>query len=80
METCFIHYDFKNFNANTKISQIFFYTPYKELREYLKAILIERDVINKSEIETAEYLNKLESIPTCRSYLQTKQKLKAYRY
>ncbi len=49
------------------------------MREYLKGILIERDIINKTEIETADYLSKLESIPTCRSYLQIKQKLKTYR-
>ena len=71
---------FKGFDANTKISQICFFTPYKELRDYLSSILIERKIVNESEIEMIEYLKKLETVYICRSFAQAKQKLRLYRY
>jgi hypothetical protein len=67
-----------NFDSNQKIYQICFFTPYKELRDYLISVLIERKKLNEKEIELINNLKKIELVYPCRSYEKVKNLIKPF--
>lgn len=69
-----------SFDSNQKIFQICFFTLYKQLRDYLVSILIDRRKLNENELEMVDYLRKLEMIYPCRSFQQAKDSIKEYGY
>lgn len=69
-----------NFDSNQKIFQICFFTLYKQLRDYLVSVLIDRQKLNENELEMVDYLRKLETIYPCRSFQQAKNSIQEYGY
>ena len=67
-----------NFDSNQKIYQICFFTPYKQLRDYLISVLIERKKLNEKEIELINNLKKIELVYPCRSYEKVKNLIKPF--
>ena len=73
------YFNFKNFDFNQKIYQICFFTPYKQLRDYLVNFLIEKKKLNEYEIDIINYLKKLETYYACRSYALAKKSIPVYK-
>ncbi len=69
-----------NFDSNQKIFQICFFTLYKQLRDYLVSVLIDRKKLNENELEMVEYLKKLETVYPCRSFQLANDSIKEYGY
>ena len=70
----------QNFDPNQKIYQICFFTPYKQLRDYLISVLIDRKKLNDAELDMINYLKLLESVYTCHSFEQAKKSFKTFGY
>ncbi|CAF0723942.1 unnamed protein product [Brachionus calyciflorus] len=62
-----------HFDVNQKLYQICFFTPYKQLRDYLITILVERKELNDKELEIIDYCKKLELAYPNRSYIEVKK-------
>ncbi len=69
----------KNFDFNQKLYQICFYTPYKQLRDYLVHVLMEKKKLNETEIDIISYLRKVETYYACRSYSVAKKSIPTYK-
>ncbi len=68
-----------SFDPNQKIYQICFFTLYKQLRDYLISILIDRQKLNQNELEMVKYLKKFEMVYSCRSFETAKQNVNKFK-
>ncbi len=68
-----------NFESNQKIYQICFFTLYKQLQDYLISVLIDRNKLNEQEIEMVEFIKKLETVYSCRSFEIAKDSVKKFK-
>lgn len=56
------------------------YTPYKQLRDYLVTILIDRQHLKDSDMDIINYVKQFEIAYPCRSYEQVKYIITPFRY
>ena len=68
-----------NFESNQKIYQICFFTLYKQLRNYLITVLVDRNKLNEQELEMVEFIKKIEMVYSCRSFDLAKDSLKKFK-
>ena len=68
-----------NFESNQKIYQICFFTLYKQLRNYLITVLVDRNKLNEQELEMVEFIKKIEIVYSCRSFDLAKDSLKKFK-
>lgn len=79
ISSVFLFLFIEKLDFNQKIYQICFFTPYKQLRDYLVSVLIERQKLNDTELEIIEYLRKLELAYPCRSFDDAKKQITHFR-
>jgi len=66
------------FDSNQKIYQICFFTLYKQLRDYLISILMDRQKLNENELAMIDYLKKLEAVYSCRSFETVRENIQEF--